>query len=58
MRREHVVKAGAGQAMANFLGRAARCHAFGQTDRGDRLADIGNGPQIVGVGLQRGLFDL
>ena len=44
--------------MANFLWRAARCHAFLQVDRGDRLTDEGNGLQIFRVALQRRLVHL
>ena len=58
MGRETVIKTGAAQAVLDFLGCAARRHAFGLVDRGDRVADMGDCPQIARVELQGGLFDL
>ncbi len=58
MRRERLEQAGAGQAVTDFLGRAARCHAFRQIDRGNRFADMRNGDEFAGVAPQRGLLYL
>ena len=56
--REQIVEPGALKSVTNFLGRAARRHAFGPADRGDRLANMGNGWQIIRIVLQRRLLHL
>jgi hypothetical protein len=58
MRRELVVKTGAGEAVANLFRCSAGSYAFGQLNRVNRLADIGDGAEFAGVALQRGLLHL
>ena len=54
VRREPVVEAGAGEAM---LGSSPACRSMPRisaADRGDRLADVGDRPQIALIEFQRG----
>ena len=58
MRRELVVEAGAGEAVANFFGRSAGSDAFGQAYRANRVANMRDRLQIALVKFQRGRLHL
>ena len=58
MRRELVVEAGAGEAVANLFGRPAGGDAFGQAYRANCLADMRDRLQIALVKFQRGCVHL
>ena len=58
MRRELVVEAGAGEAVANLFGRSAGSDAFGQAYRANGLADMRDRLQIALIKFQRGRFHL